>query len=298
MEGRSYVVFGKPDQTPVDLLNLGNRGFVIKGDGDSAFSGASISGAGDINGDGLSDLIISAPGAAGNAGRSYVIFGSTTGKFSTLTKVDQMGTSGSDNLTDGGISQTLIGGQGNDKLTSNAASVLYGGKGNDTFIIGQAMVTALQSPLGQGGNVNKLARIDGGSPDTNDAYWYDTIQLSGANLTLDFTKISNQSGKSLGGGSRIESIERITMTDATQKILITAADVLDMGSGGAFNLMDKGSHVMISSTVSGGAKGTLDLVDAGWTKGPVRTFESETYHLWTNSSALISLYVEDNIVVI
>jgi hypothetical protein len=300
LQGASYVIFGRSRTSEIDLGKLGTNGFAIKGNGEYDFSGSSVSGAGDINGDGLADLIVSAPGASQQSGCSYVIFGSTTGKFSTTTRVDQMGTAGNDVLNDGGTSQTLIGGQGNDTMTATAASVMYGGRGNDTFIIGQAMVSALQSPFGQGGNINKLARIDGGNADMDAAYAYDTIELSGKNLVFDLTKISNQSGGGPDGGSRIESIERIQLTDATQTILLTAADVLSMGSRGAFEPSNNRVQLMISTNTSStststSSRGTLDLVDTGWimSSGPI--FENKNYQVWTHSTTSVMLYVEDKI---
>jgi hypothetical protein len=77
--GESYVVFGKPGNAPVDLANLGTGGFRIDGIDVNDFFGRSVSGAGDVNGDGLADLIIGAdgadPGGDNNAGESYVVFG-------------------------------------------------------------------------------------------------------------------------------------------------------------------------------------------------------------------------------
>ena len=74
----------------VELSDLdGSDGFVINGIDGSDRSGRSVSGAGDINGDGVADLIIGAYGADPNgnsfAGESYVVFGgSGTGSTGTI----------------------------------------------------------------------------------------------------------------------------------------------------------------------------------------------------------------------
>ena len=85
--GRSYVVFGKSDGGVVDVsaLTAGTSaaGFVINGQSMHDSSGWSVSSAGDVNGDGLDDLIVGAFGAdpSGNssAGQSYVVFGKSDG---------------------------------------------------------------------------------------------------------------------------------------------------------------------------------------------------------------------------
>lgn len=58
--GESYVVFGKSSLMPVDLAALGAGGFGIDGIHETDLSAASVCGAGDVNGDGLADLIVGA----------------------------------------------------------------------------------------------------------------------------------------------------------------------------------------------------------------------------------------------
>ncbi len=74
--GRSYVVFGKTDSATVRLGNLGSRGFRLDGQGSGLNAGRSVSGVGDVNADGLADVIVGAPNGS-VSGRSYVVFGRT-----------------------------------------------------------------------------------------------------------------------------------------------------------------------------------------------------------------------------
>jgi FG-GAP repeat len=83
----SYVVFGKSTGSVIDLSAVagGVGGFVINGQCSNDDSGWSVSAAGDVDGNGLADLIVGAymadPNSStlSNAGCSYVVFGKTTG---------------------------------------------------------------------------------------------------------------------------------------------------------------------------------------------------------------------------
>jgi len=84
--GSSYVVFGKatPFAAALALSSLnGTNGFRLDGAAVGDYSGRSVSAAGDINGDGLGDLIVGAFGADPNgnsaSGSSYVVFGRAAG---------------------------------------------------------------------------------------------------------------------------------------------------------------------------------------------------------------------------
>jgi len=85
LAGESYVVFGSTQGFPavLPLASLfagdGSAGFVLTGIDPDDESGISVSGAGDVNGDAIDDLIIGAvradPGGIDRAGESYVVFG-------------------------------------------------------------------------------------------------------------------------------------------------------------------------------------------------------------------------------
>ncbi len=94
--GEAYLVFGRasgpsdPQSNPfgredstgrrvVDLTSLvAGDGFIIQGDAEDDNAGVSVSGAGDVNGDGYADLLVGAIGGHDGgiiAGEAYVVFG-------------------------------------------------------------------------------------------------------------------------------------------------------------------------------------------------------------------------------
>jgi hypothetical protein len=82
--GAAYVIYGRATGFPArfDLRDLftgdGSEGFIISGAGGIYGVGDGVSDAGDVNGDGIADIIVGAPGA-GDGGRGYVIFGRAGG---------------------------------------------------------------------------------------------------------------------------------------------------------------------------------------------------------------------------
>lgn len=79
--GQAYVIFGADSfQSSFNLNNLnGNNGFYINGITPNSTLGSSVNIGGDVNGDGIDDMIIGADNASPNgqdtAGQAYVVFG-------------------------------------------------------------------------------------------------------------------------------------------------------------------------------------------------------------------------------
>jgi len=100
VSGSSYVVFGKADgfSASMELADLdGTDGFRLDGELNGHLSGTSVSGAGDVNGDGYDDLIIGAHGRdeyGTRSGSSYVVFGKADGYSAVVELKDLDGSDG------------------------------------------------------------------------------------------------------------------------------------------------------------------------------------------------------------
>ncbi|MDR3621483.1 MAG: hypothetical protein P4L85_19185 [Paludisphaera borealis] len=90
--GAVYVVSanGIPtstNTTPIDVSLFGQAGgtagLVLAGAAAGNQAGFAVSGAGDVNGDGLGDLLIGAPAAAGGNGTAYLVYGGNLGGLVT-----------------------------------------------------------------------------------------------------------------------------------------------------------------------------------------------------------------------
>ncbi len=131
--GASYVVFGKSGafNPTLNLSELnGSNGFQLKGESAYDYFGASVSSAGDLNGDGFDDLIVGANGADPNgtfSGASYVVFGKASGFSANLNVSTLNGNNG-----------FQINGETSDDRSGRSVSLAgdVNGDGFDDLIIG------------------------------------------------------------------------------------------------------------------------------------------------------------------
>ena len=152
--GESYVVFGRTSgfDASLSLSSInGINGFIFNGIDRIDYSGTSVSGAGDVDGDGFDDIIIGADGAAPNgkedAGESYVVFGRESFDALAPARPTITGTAGDDVLPGTiGVDDTIDGLAGNDTIDGftgndtllgrNGNDIINGGAGNDKILGG------------------------------------------------------------------------------------------------------------------------------------------------------------------
>ncbi|MCX7260613.1 MAG: hypothetical protein NTU46_09830 [Burkholderiales bacterium] len=292
----SYVVYGKTDLTDIDLNNLGNQGFkVFEGTKTLPMTRTNyfgnITSAGDINGDGLSDLIFD-DYMGTNGGIPTIAFGSSLNQPISQWKVTHQGFGGNDTLTSSSnnLSETFIGGAGDDSIRGNGgADVMYGGAGDDVFYLNADNTNQLKSPMQANG---RLARIDGGGG-------IDTLSLDGTDITLDLTSISN---------TRLQSIEKINLAGSGNTLKVSWQDIQNMTAMNLFNNTTTGWSGFSSNTmryhqlaVDGQSTGSISfLTEGGWIKESFSALNinqgtAHNYNVYTNANHATQLLVSTNI---
>ena len=147
--GAAYVVFGSDlgFPNPLNLSSLdGSNGFAINGASAGDYSGASVSAGGDINGDGIDDLLIGAPGSspdAAYAGASYVVFGSNQAwnsavELSSLDGGNGFVINGAAAYDESGVSVSAAGDINGDGVDDLIIGAPYAGSGAAYVVFGRA----------------------------------------------------------------------------------------------------------------------------------------------------------------
>jgi hypothetical protein len=165
--GAAWVVFGKADLAVVHLATLGSSGFQINGAHAQDKAGFAVSGAGDVNGDGLADVVLGAIGASVRgpaAGAAYVVFGKQSSAPVELGALGGQGFEIDGEAADDAAGYS-VGGAGDVNLDGRADVVVGAVKadhlrtdsGSAYVVFGRAATTAVDlGSLGSGGY-----RLDG-----------------------------------------------------------------------------------------------------------------------------------------
>ncbi|MBX9609489.1 MAG: hypothetical protein K2Y51_24990 [Gammaproteobacteria bacterium] len=318
----NYVVFGHAGSfsAATDLGTLdGSNGFRLAGTG----SNPVVRGAGDVNGDGFSDLLVGVGNLNGSTGAGYLVFGHASGfaaslDVRTLNGSDGLrldgeaggdfagaavnaagdvngdgyddlviGASGSDiNGADSGASYVLFG----DHFTAN--TTLQGSSGNDT-LTGSSAVESLIGGLGNdvligGGGADALR---GGAG--NDALvWQDNAREFVGGSGIDTLRIDGSGvtlDLTLAANNRISGIERIDLTGSgNNSLTLDIRDVLALPDGtGAFR--DSATHELL---IDGNSGDQVSLAGPGWVTGANVTVNGTLYASYTNASVAATLLVD------
>ena len=179
--GAAYVVFGGPTgfAANINLSSLdGSNGFELTGGAEFDRAGRDVSSAGDINGDGLADVMVGAAGVDSgsprqqSSGAAYVVYGQLPD-----TAVNRTGSAASQSLVGGNFTDTLSGLGGDDRLFGHGGDdQLNGGAGNDTIDGGPGEDSAVFSGARasysistDSAGVTTVTDLRSGSPDGTDA---------------------------------------------------------------------------------------------------------------------------------
>ena len=256
--GHSYVVFGQASgwAASLDLSDLdGTTGFRIDGIDGSDRSGRSVSGAGDVNGDGFDDMLVGAPHADpssnSNSGQAFVIYG---GNFTN--EVTHLGTSNADSLSGTNLANVLVGGGGGDSLVGNGgADVIRGGSGGDELKVSDLT----------------FLRLDGGSG-------LDTLVLDAEGHDLDLTTTPN---------TKITSIEMIDINGTgANTITLNLGDVLDISD----SVTNLGPPYRTQLLIAGGSDDTVKSTGQGWQPGSQAPVDGQTYDTFTSGHAMLFVH--------
>ena len=171
--GAAYIYHGSASGVSATV------GTMLTGGGDDDYFGVSVSGAGDVNGDGYDDVIVGAYGYASFTGRAYVNLGSASGVLARANVIltggavdDQFGdsVSGAGDVNGDGYDDVIIGASMHDVGSLNAVGKVVIHHGSASGVSSSASLT-----LTGGAAVDRLGHSVSAAGDVNGDGYDDVI---------------------------------------------------------------------------------------------------------------------------
>ncbi|WP_444464492.1 hypothetical protein [Rhodobacter capsulatus] len=260
--GGAWVIFGRnvaAGAAPFGTLDLADLdpldGLALPGTTAGASVGMSVAAAGDLNGDGRGDLILGAPGLAGDpaaTGAVAVIFGGSFASRLSGSRGDDTlsGSQGDDALLGFAGNDLLLGAAGDDTLDGGTGrDVLRGGAGNDTYLVDDPADRVIET-RGAGADAGGLDSVrstasfslGAGAAFVERLVLTGTAPIDGTGNALDNRLTGNAAANRLNGGG--------------------GADTMAGGAGNDTYIVDNRADRVIEITANGTDTGGVDLLRA------------------------------------
>ena len=253
--GKIYVVFGteSTDAINLDDISQGIGGFLINGEAGGDRAGWAVNSSGDINGDGLTDIVIGAfrktDEGQNEAGAAYVLFGDNfTGA------ITHRGDAGDNTLVGTALGDAMVGGLGHDLFIGNGGpDVYYGGADDDTIRISDT----------------SFHRIHGG-------VGLDTIELEGVGTQLSL----------IDSRGRIDGIERVDLGAAgSQSVQVSKLDVLNLSDhSNVLTVFGTNTFTAVQEAAGGDV---VEASDNGWELVGSPNMDGREFTEYANGRAIL-----------
>ncbi|PLS21305.1 calcium-binding protein [Neptunicoccus cionae] len=252
---KAYVIYGSDTGFDASLYPDGldgTHGFVVSDSEDGSKFGYSVSAAGDVNGDGIDDIIIGTPysdeGSFFNVGKSYVVFGTETARSSIdVSALD--GTNGFEMYRANGTNRLLgsevssagdMNGDGIDDMlvleSDSRGYVVYGRTDPFNARVDLASLDAAQGFELHTGSVKEVAFVGASAGDVNND-GFDDILIGARGTEVDGAASAGETYLIFGQAEGYEDVLRLTDLDGTNGFVFHGMDEFDL-TGSAVSSAD------------------------------------------------------------
>ena len=226
--GRCYIFYGSP------VMNNASD-VIMNGEFTSEYFGESVSGAGDVNGDGFDDVIVGASGYNNYTGRGYIFYGSPA-----MNNVADVTMTGENSYDYFGFSVSDAG----DVNADGKDDVIAGAIGNNSGA-GKAYIYLSSFPDNRK-NLFLFGAIQGMYDPVLDTEVPDTIKVYLRNSTSPFARVDSSKNILLGPGTGQYFLFRNALNGIPYYIEVTHRNALDTWSATTVSFVNSDASIAYS----------------------------------------------------